>query len=161
MRAHRLQIVGPFLIFAVVLAAEAAAYALALSPSSSLLWYLNLEVFSLLRKSRLIVSDYCSLPFAQFILAAGPIAVIGMFGLALRNNLCMAISSNLSFVFAAFLGYGWYAWSSHGHHAASLTFDRAPAGGSFYLFAVLGTAAFGSFVASHFAFLSAIRATDE
>src|SRR6266567_3594628 len=48
----RLQLVGPLLLLCVVAAAESIAYALAHNPSSALLWYLNLEVFSIFRKSR-------------------------------------------------------------------------------------------------------------
>jgi hypothetical protein len=158
MRLHRLQLVGPFALFAAVLAAEAAAYALAFAPSSSFLWYLNLEVFSLFRKSRITLSDYCSLPFAQILVVAGPIALLGMLGLALRNNLCMAISSNLSFVFAAFLGYSWNVWNGHGQLTASLTSVHVPTGSALYLCLVLALASFGSFALSHIVFFSAIRA---
>ena len=103
-RSARLQIIGPLVLFFAVLAAEGAAYALSEMPSSAFLWYLNLEVFSLFRKSRAALAEVGNLPFAQVLLIAGPITAIGMIGLSLKNKLCLAISSNLSFCFAAFAG---------------------------------------------------------
>jgi hypothetical protein len=158
MRMHRLQLVGPLVLFAAVLAAEAAAYALAFAPSSGFLWYLNLEVFNLFRKSRIALSDYCSLPFAQVLVVAGPMALVGMAGVIFRNNLCVAISSNLSFVFAAFLAYSWNVWNTQGQVTASLVSVHVPTGSTFYLFIVLAVASFGSFAISHIAYFSAIRA---
>ena len=114
-RVARIQAVGPVVLFCALLAAEAAAYALAQMPSSGFLWYLNLEVFSIFRKSRAALWELGNLPFAQVLLIAGPMALIGLLGLSLKNNLYVAISSNLSFCFAAFLAYNWHAWTSATH----------------------------------------------
>src|SRR5688572_32585680 len=111
----RLQLIGPLVLFCAVLAAEGAAYALAQMPSSGFLWYLNLEVFSIFRRSRAALAEIGNLPFAQALLITGPMVAIGLVGLWLRQNLCLAISSNLSFCFAAFLAYNWYAWTSAVH----------------------------------------------
>ena len=73
----RLQLVGPVVLFCAVLAAEAAAYALAQMPSSGFLWYLNLEVFSIFRRSRAALAELGNLPFAQVLLIAGPMVRSG------------------------------------------------------------------------------------
>lgn len=158
MRIHRLQLVGPLALFAAVLAAEAAAYALAIAPSSAFLWYLNLEVFSLFRKSRILLSEFCNMPFAQILVMAGPMALVGMLGLLLRNNLFIAISSNLGFMLAAFVAYSWNVWNSYGHVTASLVSVHIPSGSAFYLLVVLALASFGSFLLSHATYFAAIRA---
>src|SRR5215213_3960636 len=110
-RLARLQLVGPIALFCAVLAGEAAAYALAQMPSSGFLWYLNLEVFGIFRRSRAALAELGNIPFAQALLIVGPILLIGAAGLWCRHNLCLAISSNLSFSFAAFLAYNWHAWT--------------------------------------------------
>jgi hypothetical protein len=157
-RAARLQLIGPAVLFSAVLAAESAAYLLTQAPSSAFLWYLNLEVFSLFRKSRGALADYCSLPFAQVWIMAGPMALIGLLGLAFKRNICLAISSNLSFVFAAFAAYSWYEWNSLGKvKAASLVWVGAPTGGSLYLFLILLTASFFSFAASHLLYFRELK----
>jgi hypothetical protein len=85
-------------------------------------------------------------------------ACIGFFGLRLRSNLCVAISSNLSFVLAVFLAYSWHAWNSIGQvKAASLASVAVPTGGTFCLFAVLAAASFISFAVSHFLYFRALR----
>jgi hypothetical protein len=153
----RLQLVGPIVLFGVVFAAEAAAYALTLAPSSTLLWYLNLEVFGIFRKSRASLSAFCSLPFAQILIVAGPMALIGMAGLMLRNNLCIAISSNIAFVYATYLAHSWSTWHTSAHMTASHMSVHVPAGNALYLCLMLGIASFASFVISHIAYLGAIR----
>jgi hypothetical protein len=154
----RLQLIGPAVLFCAALTAESAAYALTQAPSSAFLWYLNLEAFNLFRKSRTILTQYCDLPFAHVIMIAGPMALIGLAGLTLKRNLCLAISSNLSFTYAAFLAYSWYAWNNVGRvTSVSLASVYAPTGDALYLFVVLAVASLVSFVASHFLYLRALR----
>ena len=154
----RLQLAGPLAFFVAVLAADSAAYALADAPSSAWLWYLNLEVFSIFRKSRNALSDVCGLPFAQLFLIAGPLACLACTGLALKRNLLTAISSNLSFVYAAFVVYSWHHWNSFGSvKSASLALVHVPTGNDLYLFIVLLLTSFASFVASHFLYFRAVR----
>ena len=113
-RLANLQLAGPVALLLAVAAADSASWALSQSPSSALLWYLNLEVFSLFRRSRWILSDVGSLPFAQLLLIAGPLAFVALLGMILRRNLLVAVASNLSLVYAAFLLCSWYAWTSYG-----------------------------------------------
>jgi hypothetical protein len=157
-RSARLQLVGPVALFCAVLAAEAAAYALAQAPSSAFLWYLNLEVFSLFRKSRAALAEAGNLPFAQVLLIAGPIVAIGLVGLLLKNKLCLAISSNLSFCFAAFIALNWHSWTTATHvKAASLAFVQVSSGSTLLMIGALAITSFLSFGASHFLYFGALR----
>lgn len=157
-RFARIQLLGPLVLFCAALAAEGAAYALSEAPSSGFLWYLNLEVFSLFRRSRAALADFGNLPFAQVILIAGPMALIGIAGLLLKNKLCLAISSNLSFCFAAFLAYNWHAWTSTAHvKAASLIFVHIPSGGTLWMIVILAITSFLSFAASHLLYFGELR----
>jgi hypothetical protein len=162
LRLARLQLVGPLVLLGFVLAADLAAYALSLKPSSGLLWYLNLEVFSLFRKSRAALGEYFNLPFAQTMFIAGPMVAVGLAGLMLKRNLGLAISSNLTLVFAAFVAYNWHSWSSISHlQAVSLSSVHVPMGGTFYLFVTLAATSLLSFGASHTLYFRALRADAE
>ncbi|MEW6641875.1 MAG: hypothetical protein AB1586_15330 [Pseudomonadota bacterium] len=153
----RIQLVGPCTLLAAIIAADAAAYALAQSPSSSFLWYLNLDVFNVFRKSRAAL-DLGGLPFAQALLIAGPIALIGLAGAAFQKNLCLAISSNLTLVFAAFAVYSWLTWGRAGEtKSASLALIATPSGGTTTMLAVLALTSTASFVTSHLLYFLAMR----
>jgi len=124
----RLQLVGPLLLLCVVSGAETVAYALAHRPSSALLWYLNLEVFSIFRKSRVALSGHVNLPVAQLLIIS-PLALLALAGIVFRRNLPTALSSNLSFVCAGLLLCSWYIWNSRGQvRAASLAAVHMPTG---------------------------------
>ena len=157
-RLATLQLAGPICLLLTVAAADGASWALSQAPASALLWYLNLEVFSAFRRSRWLLLDLGSLPFAQLLLIAGPLGLIALLGIALRRNLLVAIASNLSLVYATFVLFSWYAWSSHGTVSiASLSVVQVPTGGSFYLFLVLLAASVASFSASHLFYIRALR----
>ena len=51
-RLAKLQLIGPIFLFAAVLAAEVAAWALSMFPSSEALWYVNLGLFGLFQRNR-------------------------------------------------------------------------------------------------------------
>jgi len=153
----RIQLVGPCTLLAAVMAADAAAYALAQSPSSSFLWYLNLDVFGLFRKSRAAL-DLGGMPFAQTLLVAGPIALIGLAGRTFKKNLCLAISSNLAFIFAAFAIYSWLAWGRADEvKSASLALIATPSGGTSTMLAVLASTSIVSVVTSHLLYFISLR----
>jgi hypothetical protein len=157
-RFARLQLVGPVVLFCAVLAAEVAAYALAQAPSSGFLWYPSLEVCSIFRRSRAALAELGNVPFAQMLVISGPMVLIGLVGLWLRQNLYLAISSNLSFCFAAFLAYNWHAWTSAVQiQAASLAFVPVPGGSILWVFAILTVTSFLSFAASHYLYIGALR----
>ena len=61
-------------------------------------------------------------------------------------------------MYATFLIFSWYAWSSYGTvSSASLSAVHVPTGGSFYLFLVLLVASVASFSASHLFYIRALR----
>jgi hypothetical protein len=153
----RLQLVGPLLLLCVVAAAESIAYALAHNPSSAVLWYLNLEVFSIFHKSRVALSGHLNFPFAQLLIIS-PLTFLGLAGIALRRNLLIAISSNLTFVCAAFLLCSWHHWNSFSQlRAASLAAVRVPTGNDLWLFVLLLFGCFVSFATSHVFYVQYLR----
>ena len=157
-RFARVQLVGPVVLFCAVLAAEEAAYALAQMPSSGFLWYLNLEVFGIFRRSRAALAEFGNVPFAQALLLVGPIVLLGALGLWFKQNLCLAVSSNLSFCFAAFLAYNWHSWTSAVRvQSASLAFVHVPTDGTLWVAAVLAITSSLSFAASHCLYFGALR----
>ena len=146
----RLQLVGPLLLLCAVAAAETLAYVLAENPSSAVLWYVNLEVFSIFRKSRVALSSHVNFPFAQLLIIS-PLAFLVLAGIALRRNLLIAISSNLTFICVGFLLFSWHHWNGLGQvRAASLATVHVPTGNDLCLFALLLLGCVVSFVTSHF-----------
>jgi len=138
----------------VVAAADSASWELNESPSSAL----NLEVFSLIRRSRWMLSDAGSFPFAQPVLIPGPLHLVALLGAILRRNLLVAVASNLSLAYGGFLFASWYTWTSYGEVSfASLTAVHVPTSGNFYLFVVLLIASMVSFSASHLFYIRAVR----
>lgn len=153
----RIQLVGPCTLLAAIGAADAAAYALAQNPSSSLLWYLNLDVFSLFRTSRAAL-DLGGIPFAQTLLIAVPIALIGLVGMGRRKNLCLAISSNLTLVYAAFVAYSWLTSGRLGQvKSASLALIAPPSNAASTVLVVLALTSLASCVTSHLFYFLALR----
>jgi len=158
--ASRIQLIAPLLFLCVVFAAEACAYALASHPASALLWFLNVEVFGLFRKSRMLLGDWGAVPFAQLALVA-PIAGAALAGVLLQRRFIAALATNVSFLGAAFLAYSWAHWSYFGQLTqASLVPIALPTGYDLWLFAMLGIAALISITASHHLYIRAIRGAD-
>lgn len=104
------QLAGPMAVIGAIGCAEVAAHALAIWPTSPLLWYLNLEVFQSFRYS-----------FASFGVDGWPVmgdglapsawlqvALIGLVGCSLiaRIRLPLAIASNLSLIYSVIAFYG-------------------------------------------------------
>ena len=153
----RLQLTGPLALFAALVVAETAAYGLAQYPSSAFLWYLNLDVFGLFRKSRLLMGEWGAIPFAQLALAA-PFALMATLALVWRGRFLTALASTLSFVYAAFLGYAWAIWNFPLQAPqASLVPIAFPTGYDLYLFLTLGSAALVSFIATQLVYFRAVR----
>jgi len=149
----RLQVLGPLVLFFVVLAAESVACALVQAPSAALLWYLNLEVFGLVRASRTLMGELGAYPFSQLVIV-GPLALAAMIGLAWRRHLLLAIASNLSLVYAGFLLYGWQFYHSIGPvRQVSLAVVGTPTGYDLSLVATLLVASLVSSAISHVLYL--------
>jgi hypothetical protein len=153
----QLQLTGPLVLFATLIAAETAAYALAQNPSSAFLWYLNLDVFGLFRKSRLLMGEWGAIPFAQLALTA-PLALMATAALVRRGRFLTALASTLGFVYAAFLGYAWAIWNFPLQASqASLMPIAIPTGNDLCLFLTLGSAALVSFIATQVVYFRAVR----
>jgi hypothetical protein len=151
-------LIDPAVLFSGVLAAECAGYASTYAPPAVSLWYLNLEVSSLVQMNRATLAEFCNLPFARVLILEGPMAGFGIVGLRLKKSLCLALSSDLGLVFAAFLARSWHVLSGFGHiAAASLPSVHVRGGGALYLFAILVLAFFVSFTASHLLYFRALH----
>jgi hypothetical protein len=104
-RLARLQFLGPLIVLVAVGLAEAAAFALAQFPTSEMLWYLNLRVFTVFQTSYILLCSSWGLPYAQFYLVALPLFVLAAIGLLSRRRFLLALASHLSFAYAGFLVY--------------------------------------------------------
>lgn len=109
---ERIQLAGPTTLIVAIGCAELGAHALANWPTSSFLWYLNLEVFQSFRYSpdglglgRWLSED----GFGEAIWVAIPLLGLLCTGLLLKVRLLLALASNLSFIYSAFLLYGSYS----------------------------------------------------
>jgi hypothetical protein len=157
-RLRTLQFVGPVALFAAVLAAEAAAYALARYPSSEWLWYLNLTWFSMFQTAHYTLKGYLGVDCEQFLCIAVPLLVAAIAGLALKRPLPLAISSNVSFVYIGFVLYTWCRSKGYTEQASlSVDFVRS-SNPDLILLAVLAGLSLISFVVSHIAFIQRARA---
>ena len=158
-KLSKLQLIGPAFLFAAVLAAEAGAYALNMFPRSEALWYVNLKVFRLFQQSYYRIDSYTGIASFDLFFIAMPILLIGCIGVLFHKRLLVAISSNLSFVYAGLLIY-LYLWSYMKPRAlqASLSAIAVPEGGADrYLVASLLGASLLSFCVSHFLYVRDVR----
>ncbi len=105
---ERLQLLGPFCLIAALGCAALSARALGTWPTSSFLWYANLELFRCFRE----MPD--ALGGLQWLDAAGlappvwmalALAALISFGIATRNRLPLALASNFSLIYSACLLY--------------------------------------------------------
>ncbi len=126
-----LQLIGPVTIFCVVVAAEAAMYALGQSPSSEALWYINVELFGAFRTSHHNLSSYIDVPYLQFFIAL-PLICLALVGLA--ANIADA------------------------PRAASLDAIAISTGPDFYMYLILLGSGLISFFVSHVVYFGAMRA---
>jgi hypothetical protein len=154
-RLTRLQLVGPSVLFGAILAAEVAAWALSIYPSSTWLWYVNLELFNVFQRSYYKLTQYFSIPYLPLLLA---IAIFSMAwcGYVLERRLPIAIAGNLSFVYAGLLGHAWLdpgnAFTASS--MASLVWIRISPGPNLYLVAFLLGTSFASFIIPHIFYLT-------
>src|ERR1700733_4115294 len=113
LRNEHLQILGPASVVGVILCAAIGAHALASWPTSSALWYLNLEVFRAFEYSlngtveRLMTDGIAQ---ASFVAAAlfGLVCV----SLMVKVRLASALASNLSLLYSGLLLLGAYVASN-------------------------------------------------
>jgi hypothetical protein len=157
-RPATLQLLGPLTLFLMGLAAESAAYALAADPTSETLWYVNLKLFGVFQRSHYVLSDFLGVPWSQFIVVTLPIFVIAGYGYVRRRMLPLAVASNLSLLYALFLGFSWYRIERPPSLLASLAPIAIPSGSTLSMLSVLLGASLVSFVVSHLVYFRAIRA---
>src|SRR5258706_14270976 len=161
-RLAKLQVVGPVCLFVAVLGAEGAAWALAHSPSSEILWFVNLRVFGIFQKSYYLLSSHVSIQYLQFFFVM-PMFVITCLGLVFNCRPLLPLASNLSFLYVAFLAYAWYlvetppqpaSLAKASYHSSIMTM---PSGSDLCMFIALLAATLPSFAASHIAYFRAVR----
>jgi len=156
-RLSKLQLIGPAFLFAAVLAAEGAAYALSLFPSSAPLWYANLKLFGMFQRSYYLVDSYTGIPSFNLFCVAMPILLLGCLGFVWRKRLLLAISSNLSFVYAGLLIHQWMLMQPRALQASLTAIALPVADADLYLVATLLGASLLSFCASHFIYVRDVR----
>src|SRR3954451_20740536 len=106
-RLLKLQLLGPFALFAATLCAELAARALQYVPNSELLWFLNLKVFGIFQRSDAVLSYFVPIDGFQLFGLALPIFVLACFGLAVKSRPLFTIATHLSSAYALFLLVAW------------------------------------------------------
>jgi hypothetical protein len=161
-RLAKLQVVGPVCLFVAVLGAEGAAWALAHSPSSEILWFVNLRVFGIFQKSYYLLSSHVGIQYLQFFIVM-PMFVTTCLGLVFNCRPLLPLASNLSFLYVAFLAYAWYlvetppqaaSLAKASYHSSIMTM---PSGSDLCMFIALLAATLPSFAASHIAYFRAVR----
>jgi hypothetical protein len=99
---EKLLLVGPITVIGAIVAAQFCARALAEWPSSSLFWYLNLQVFRPVRYGiDLLPGD----GLAQSTWLAIPLGLLLSMGLLLKNKLPLAMAAHLGLFYSALILY--------------------------------------------------------
>jgi hypothetical protein len=155
-RLFKLQFLGPLAVFLATLCAELAARALAHNPSSELLWFVNLRLFGIFQRSYSALGDAARIPGFQLFGLALPIFLLACYGLVARRRLPLALASNLSVGYAAFLLFAWQS-PVRTSTQASLGPIAVPSGAGFYvLTGILGSCLLSCAI-SHLLYLRAAR----
>jgi hypothetical protein len=156
------QLIGPIALFGATVAAEAAAYGLSCLPSSEWMWYLNLRWFGMFQQSHYALRDLMGIDCEQLLVIALPLLVAACLGIALRRVLLLAVASNLTFVYMAFVFCAWSRARPFPQTASlSAGFVSSPAIWSnpdMILLAILAGLSLFSFLASHAFYLLNTRA---
>ena len=156
-RLFKLQFLGPLALFVATLCAELAARALSYAPGSEVLWFVNLRMFGIFQRSYGVLSEFVAIDGFQLFGIALPIFALACLGLAARSRLPLALASNLSLAYAAFLLLSWQTPGVPTTTQASLGSIAVPPGaGSYVLAGILGTSLL-SFAISHLLYLRAVR----
>ena len=88
-------------------------------------------------------------PGAQLIFVALPILAIACYGVIRGRTLPLAIASNFSFLYAAFLVFSWYRIERPPSLQASLAPIAIPSGPTLYTLSILVGCSLLSFLVSH------------
>ena len=149
------QTCGSIAVIGAFAASEAAAHYLSAHPDSGLAWYLNLQVFRPFENARVAVSPLQGLfgPNSMWV----ALLALGLTTLfrAIRFEFGLALFSNLSFVFAAFLAHSWMAGGA-AVKSVSLNAGLVATSGNGALIAALLLASTLAAAFGHLSFLNAI-----
>jgi len=154
---EKLQFFGPLTVFFAVAMAESAAIALAQWPTSELLWRVNLDVFLVFQRSHSLLPVAIGMPYAQFLFVALPLLALALYGLLCDRALALAVASNLSLVYTAFLIFVGINAQQH-HLTASLAGVAVATMSAGYLALTLIGVSFFAAVISHGCYLRRIYA---
>ena len=157
-RFGKLQLFGPAALILAVICAEGAAYGLAHFPSSEWLWYLNLKWFGMFQQSHYALNSSLGVDCEQLLFVAMPLSAAALIGVIFKRSLLVAISSDLSFVYIAFVVYTWWRAKTSAAEA-SLNFQYVGSSGpDTILLLILVTVSLVSFVVSHILYIQKARA---
>ena len=151
-RPARIQMIGPSVVLVAICAAEVSAIALFKWPASEVLWRANLEWFHAIQKSSSFFNAYPNRGYA-LVEAALLVFGFGLWGVTSNRPLPVAISTNLSFLYAVFLFCGAYLINSPWLKYPVLT---ASSGAEFGICVILVVVSFLSAAASHIYYIRAI-----
>jgi len=153
-RLAKLQLLGPLVLLAGLLAAEGASRALAHAPSSPMVWYTSRELFGLFRNIHFFLLADFDIVHWQLLLVGLPLFSMACCGLFFGRRLILAVASNLSLVYVLFL-LCCDCWPPI--EQSALATIRIPTCAEFLVACVLFGSSLLSFVISHVAYLRAIR----
>jgi hypothetical protein len=156
-RPAKLQLIGPITLFIAIFGAEASAVALAHWPSSVILWRANLEWFHAFQSSSYLVSPYMPGLADQFWVIGCPLLSLAMCGLLCNRPLLLAISSNLSLLYAVFVFYADYLFGQSWREVSLVAVTASPNSNLTFCL-VLVAVSFLSAAVSHLYYLRAIGA---
>lgn len=122
----KLQLIGPVTLFIAICSAEVSAAALAYWPSSAILWRANLEWFHAFQRSSYLVSAYTPGLADQFWMIGCPLLSLAMWGLLRNRPLFLAISCNLSLLYAVFVFYADYLFGHSWREVSLLALTASP-----------------------------------
>src|SRR5689334_18052057 len=147
-RPAAIQLIGPSVVLAAICAGEVSAISLSQWPTSEILWRANIEWFHAIQKSSSIFYAYPR----SFLGAWLVVFAFGLWGLISNRPLPLAISTNLSFLYAVFLFCGAYlinrSWWTHAFTPSSDT--------QFGICVILVALSFLSAAVSHIHYIRAI-----
>ena len=153
-RLFKLQLLGPFVLFAATLCAELAARALQYAPTSELLWFINLRMFGIFQRSHAVISAFVPIDGFQFFGLALPIFALACVGLATKSRLPFTVATHLSAAYALFLVVSWHVGVPTVMQA-SLGTIAVPSGGQYVMATILGTCLL-SFAITHLLYFCAV-----
>src|SRR5262249_9459907 len=152
LRHANLQIIGPATVFAMLFAAESAAYALASHPSSQLLWSLNLQLFGIFQKGHYVLSSQIDVAYFQLVGIGMPLLLFACYALVFKRPLACAAASSLSFIYVVFLLCAAYVFEE-AWRQPPFAIARRVSGPGAVITAILLGASLLSLIVSHMSYL--------